>query len=108
MDITSYTLDRIYQLRSERNWTEYKLAMESGIPQSTISTWYKKNLQPTIASLNKICHGCGITMAQFFSTSENFPDLTDDQKSLLSQWGNLSGNEREKVLTFMTWLIEKT
>lgn len=33
-------LARITQLRQKRGWTEYELAKRSGLPQSTISTWY--------------------------------------------------------------------
>jgi len=35
-------LERILQLREEKGWSEYKLSVESGIPQSTISSWFRK------------------------------------------------------------------
>ena len=37
-------LARIQELRESREWSVYKLAKLSGIPQSTIATWYQKNL----------------------------------------------------------------
>ena len=43
-------LKRIVDLRKERNWTEYQLAEQSGLTQSTISSWYRKNMLPTIPS----------------------------------------------------------
>ena len=46
-------LATITKYREERNWTEYQLAERSGLPQSTISSWYRKNLIPTIPSLEK-------------------------------------------------------
>lgn len=46
-------LDRIVELRTERNWTEYQLAEKSGLTQSTISSWYRKDVSPTIPSLEK-------------------------------------------------------
>jgi len=48
-------LKRIVDLRKERNWTEYQLAEQSGLTQSTISSWYRKNMLPTIPSLTKLC-----------------------------------------------------
>lgn len=60
-------LKRIVDLRTERNWTEYQLAERSGLTQSTISSWYRKNMLPTIPSLSKICDAFGITLSQFFS-----------------------------------------
>ena len=46
-------LDKITWLRLERNWSEYQLAEKSGLTQSTISTWYRKNMLPTIPHLLK-------------------------------------------------------
>ena len=54
---TSQILERIAQLRRDRNWTEYRLSIESKIPQTTISSWYKKKLCPSILSLSKIWRG---------------------------------------------------
>ena len=48
-------LSVITTYREERGWTEYQLAERSGLPQSTISSWYRKNMVPTIPSLEKIC-----------------------------------------------------
>ena len=56
--------------REERGWTEYQLAERSGLPQSTISSWYRKHLVPTIPSLEKICAAFGITLSQLFSEGE--------------------------------------
>lgn len=64
-------LKRIVDLRTERNWTEYQLAERSGLTQSTISSWYRKNMLPTIPSLSKICDAFGITLSQFFLEDES-------------------------------------
>ena len=37
--------------REARGWSEYQLAERSGLPQSTISSWYKKDMTPSFASL---------------------------------------------------------
>ena len=59
-------LDRIVQLREESHWTEYQLAEKSGLTQSTISSWYRKKMTPSITSLQKICNAFGISLSQFF------------------------------------------
>ena len=48
-------LQKITLQRTARNWTEYQLAVRSGLPQSTISSWYRKNMLPSLSSLEKIC-----------------------------------------------------
>ncbi len=95
----SQILERIAQLRRDRNWTEYRLSLESKIPQTTISSWYKKKLCPSILSLSKICGAFGISMAQFFSESGQYPDLTSQQEKLLHEWRTLSNKQR--YLTFL-------
>ena len=76
-------LKRIVDLRTERNWTEYQLAERSGLQQSTISSWYRKNMVPTIPSLEKICTAFGITLSQLFAEEDAPVSLTEAQKKLL-------------------------
>lgn len=41
-------LSAITKYREQRGWTEYQLAEQSGLPQSTISSWYRKNMIPNV------------------------------------------------------------
>ena len=96
-------LARITQLRLDRGWTEYELAKRSGLPQSTISTWYSRNMLPTVASLESICRGFGITMSQFFldpSAGEPIV-LTRQQLRLLSYAARLNPTQYEQLLVFL-------
>ena len=89
-------LEKIRQYRIERNWTEYQLAEKSELPQSTISSWYRKKQIPTIPSMEKICNAFGITLTQFFTDDNSeIISLTKIQKTLLHECNRL--NERQKV-----------
>ena len=83
-------LGRIEQERLARSWSEYALA------ENTISTWRRRNLQPNVASIEKICAGFGITLSQFFQ-EEDSVYLTKEQKKLLDLWAKLSPAQREAV-----------
>lgn len=98
-------LGKIDQERLSRGWTEYTLAENSGLTQSTISTWRRKNLQPNVASIEKICNGLGITLAQFFNDSESVL-LTNEQKSVLELWGKLSPKQRSAVFELLNSFVE--
>lgn len=98
-------LGRIDRERSERGWTEYTLAENSGLTQSTISTWRRKNLQPNVASIEKICNGLGISLAQFFNDSEAVI-LTAEQKSVLDLWGKLSPKQRSAVFEMLNTFVD--
>ena len=96
-------LAAITEYRLERGWTEYQLAARSGLPQSTISSWYRKNMVPSIPSLTRICAAFGITMSQLFSEDDTPVSLTDSQRKLLENWSKLSKEQQEILFQ----LIEK-
>lgn len=100
-------LDRITQLRRQRNWTEYKLAEMADIPQSTISSWYRKHMTPTIPSLEKICMGFGVTLSQFFAQDDDLIDLTEQQRELLERWNALTTNQKNCLLAFLKTVSEQ-
>lgn len=91
----------ITHYRNERNWTEYQLAERSGLPQSTISSWYRKNMVPTVSSLEKICNAFGITMSQLFAENESPVSLTDSQKLLLERWSRLRDDQQAVIFTLI-------
>ena len=85
-------LDRIaHPIASKKDGPCMQLAEESGLTQSTISSWYRKNLVPSIPSLEKICQAFGITLAQFFSTDETSFSPDPVQRTLLEEAGRLDG-----------------
>lgn len=94
-------LATITKYREERNWTEYQLAERSGLPQSTISSWYRKNLIPTIPSLEKICNAFGITLSQLFAEGDAVVSLTASQKKLLECWTRLSDEQQNAVFLLL-------
>lgn len=91
-------LDKITKERLARNWSEYTLAKNSEIPQSTISTWYRKDLEPSVASIERICKGLNITLSQFFSYEGKNNDLTADQQEILDVWGHLNDFQRKAII----------
>ena len=90
-------LSAITEYRLERGWSEYQLAERSGLPQSTISSWYRKDIVPTVPSLEKICDAFGITLSQLFAMNGNPVTLTTKQKELLECWDRLD-EEQQKIV----------
>lgn len=90
-------LVRITEYREARGWTEYQLAERSGLPQSTISSWYRKGMMPTIPSLEKICNAFGITISQLFAREEDLVALTPSQTKLLKAWASLDEGQQTAV-----------
>ena len=94
-------LTAITHLRLARGWTEYHLAEMADLPQSTISSWYRKNSTPSVASLEKICKAFGITLSQLFAEGNEAVVLTDSQRSLLERWSRLKPEQQEALFTLI-------
>jgi len=85
---------RIRELMEERNWSEYRLAIASGLSQSTVANIFNRNTTPSVATLESICAGFGITLAQFFAEGE-MVELTAEQREMFLAWSSLSREEKE-------------
>jgi transcriptional regulator with XRE-family HTH domain len=94
-------LETITEYRQARGWTEYQLAEHSGLPQSTISSWYRKNMIPTVPSLEKICNAFGITLSQLFATEDTPVSLTPSQQKLIEAWAKLNEDQQAVILALM-------
>lgn len=97
-------LEKITYYRNLRGWTEYQLAERAEIPQSTINSWYRKNLIPALPSIDKICKAFDITLSQFFSNCDDTPELTETQKELLSASCRLDDAQIKKLIAFINML----
>ena len=82
-------MQRIRDLCSARSWTVYRLAKESDITYSTLNTMLNKSNLPSLLTLEKLCRGFGITLAQFFSEDDETALLTPDQRACLDLWNQL-------------------
>lgn len=85
---------RIRELMAERKWSEYRLAIASGLSQSTVANIFNRNTTPSIATLESICAGFGITLAQFFAEG-NMVELTEEQKEMFAAWSSLSKDQKD-------------
>ncbi len=99
-------LEKITKMRLERGWSEYELAERAGLTQSTISSWYRKNLIPSIPSLQHICDAYGITLSQFFIEDECFSEqLTKAQIEILNRWYRLTKDQQKKLADFLDAIL---
>lgn len=94
------THERLRQLLNERGWTEYRLAKNCGLSESTISNIYRRNTVPSIATLETICNGFGITMSQFFAESE-MVELSPDLKELFDSWVCLTPSQKAAAIQML-------
>lgn len=99
--------NRIKELCNAYSWTYYRLAKESDITYSTLSTMLNKGTIPSIPTLEKICDGFGISLAQFFSEDSVAATLTEEQRLHLIEWNKLSGENKVFSERFIHFLNEE-
>jgi transcriptional regulator with XRE-family HTH domain len=77
MSAQDMLVERIDNLCKERNMSYYTLSYNSTVPLTTLMhIMNKSTLNPGIITISKICDGFGITMKEFFDSSE-FDGLRD-------------------------------
>lgn len=103
-------IQRIRQLNQERNWTDYRLAKEAGLSQSTISNLMARGNSPTLFTLERICHAYGITLSQFFCGCDcvDDPKISEEVRQLVRLYQKLSICQREKVFHYIDELLHET
>ena len=95
-------LARITALRTGGNGSEYQLAERSGLTQSTISSWYRKNMMPSIPSLERICDAFDITLSQFFLEDDKQAVLLNEQQiRLINTTNKLTKEQFDSLLLFL-------
>lgn len=91
---------RLKSLLNDRGWTEYRLAKECGLSESTIANIFRRNCTPSFSTLETICGAFGITMSQFFSEGEMI-ELTPENKLLFENWTGLTPEQKDAFLQLL-------
>ena len=91
-------LKKINKMRIDRGWSVYRLSMESGIPQSTLTNMFNRETLPSITTLECICHAFGVTMSEFFREDEARAQSAEVSE-VASAFEKLSEDDRRLVLT---------
>ena len=97
MDVTQ----KLMLILEDRGWSEYRLAKESNLPHSTVLNIFQRNNQPSISTLEAMCNGLGITLAQFFTEDESLVMLTEEQKEILEKYEALSKGAKEMIVDLL-------
>lgn len=92
---------RIEQLLHERKMSKYRLAQLTGISQASLSTIFSGKNAPSLATLEKICEGLGISYADFFILgSRKSHVLNTEERKVLELWHNLNDLQKQLTLGF--------
>jgi len=77
------------------------MSIESGLSQSTVANIFNRNTTPSVATLEMICKGFGITLAQFFAEG-SMVELTEEQQTMFEAWRTLSPEQKDAISHLIT------
>ena len=100
----NFCIKRIRELMEKNGYNTYRLAKQSGISLSTLSSMFEHNTEPRIETLEKICSACNISVAQFFERSSR--DLSTEQHKILDIYDSLSPRSKDMALSYMLFLSQ--
>lgn len=92
---------KIEKLKNERGWTDYELAQQSMVTQSTIASMKSRNSPPKVDTLQAICTAFGITLAQFFLEDEQIEVLSEQEKKLLENFRKLPPKKQKALIDLL-------
>lgn len=99
-------MERIEHLCKQHNISKYRLSQLTGISQSAFSKMARQQSSLSLETIQRICDALGISVAQFFSEPGEYPDLTAQQKQVLTCWALLDEKKRNYALLMLEQLTK--
>mgnify|MGYP003297414770 CR=1 FL=1 len=88
-------------MRLDRNWSIYRLSVESDVPQSTITNMFNRETLPSIITLSAICNAFGVTLSEFFAEEYTSSVANQADNELLELFHSASSEAREAILCLL-------
>lgn len=98
----NYILNKIDRLRTERNWSIYKLAEEAGLTQSTVANMFARDTLPSIKTLEALCSALGISLSEFFA-EDNSSNLEDAM--IINAYNKLSQRDKRIIKSLLKAML---
>ena len=101
--------ERIFEILKDKGMTQKEFSARTGIPQSTISDWKNKEMNPSADKLLIICQVLQTSVYDILASSDNtknakvdyvFLDKDSKEKELIDMYRNLPETKRERLLGY--------
>ena len=105
-DNYNYIVEKIERIRKEKKkLSRYRLAQRSELSQSSLTNLLNRGNTPSIQTIEKICNGLDISLAEFFSAGNERRDLTKEQTRILDAWDKLDTIEKARVEGYIEGIL---
>lgn len=94
------------QLCETRGTTPYKVARRAGISTSTVSCFLAGKTMPRMDTMLMLCDELGIPISDFFDERELEDQQTQEEKSILEVYRNLSRQKKQLFHIYLKMLAQ--
>ena len=94
-------LKKINKMRLDRDWSIYRLSVESDVPQSTLTNMFNRETLPSITTLASICNAFGISLSEFFKEDTATMCYSSQEAQLLRLFNSASKEAQQAVLCLL-------
>lgn len=97
---------RLRRLMDQQGMSVYRLAQKAELSWNTIDNILKKDINPTVHTLELLCNGLGITLIQFFDEEGSAVQITAEQQKYLNRRDSLSERDRKIIDSMIDIMLE--
>ena len=106
--------ERIFFLMKKVGLSQKEFSEQTGISQSTISDWKRKNTNPSADKILKICQVLHVTPYELLAESAVHTDaemdyvfaINEEEEIVLESFRSLGSRQKERLLGYMAALNE--
>lgn len=108
--------ERVLELIKEKGITQKAFSDQTGIPQSTISDWRNKKVNPSSDKIMIICDVLNVTPYDILSGNEdnNYAEVdymiignNEEERTLVEKYRDLSDKDKGRLLGYLDALSNK-
>ena len=88
--------ENLFNIMSKKGISAYKLYIDTGIAQTTISSW-KKGKLPTIDKIEILVQYFGVTSDELLGIKNKCDNYTDEEKEVLNEYRNAKPEVQESA-----------
>lgn len=97
---------KIRDIRESRGLSQAALARLAGVAQASISAIETGKQVPTVEFLARLCHAVGMSLRDFFSDDDAFPDANDPVlRRILGAARRLEPHEAQSLAVFLESIV---
>ena len=98
-------IERLQRIVADMKLTDYQLAKQSGVNQSTISRWWSGDVEIKISNLYSVCNAIGISVGDLLEEEEIW-DKNKNWRHAKRIVSILDEDRLDKLLSYGDYLVQ--